>query len=205
MSRGRPGKREAITTAARLVFGRDGYSRSSVDAIAAEAGVSTRTIYNHFDSKEQLFTSVLQASATQVADAFVDKVSTIDGGATDLESNLVGVADALALQASDFPEHFAMVRQINAEAGHFPSAVIDAWMEAGPLRVEREVARHLSELAADGRLVVPDADRAARHFVALVASEMSGRAYRQEPVLTAAVRSGRLHVAVDAFLHGYGR
>lgn len=51
------------------VFARDGYMRASVDAIAAEAGVSTRTIYNHFQDKAQLFQTVIQESATRVAEA----------------------------------------------------------------------------------------------------------------------------------------
>ncbi|MEV5986378.1 helix-turn-helix domain-containing protein [Streptomyces sp. NPDC052051] len=53
--RGMPEKRRSIAQAARAVFGREGYSRASVDANAVEAGVSKRTIYNHFTDKEQLF------------------------------------------------------------------------------------------------------------------------------------------------------
>ena len=41
------------------LFLRDGYARTSVDAIAAEAGVSKRTIYNHYGDKESLFLSVV--------------------------------------------------------------------------------------------------------------------------------------------------
>ena len=59
----RPGARAdkglAIMRAARAVFARDGYSRASIDVIAAAADVSTRTIYNHFASKEQLAVEVL--------------------------------------------------------------------------------------------------------------------------------------------------
>ncbi|MFD2415452.1 TetR family transcriptional regulator [Amycolatopsis pigmentata] len=40
-----------------------------IEVIAAEAEVSTRTIYNHFENKEQLFSTVLTERATQVADA----------------------------------------------------------------------------------------------------------------------------------------
>ena len=50
-----------------------GYTRASIDAIAAAAEVSTRTIYKHFANKEELFATVLEASATEVADAFVER------------------------------------------------------------------------------------------------------------------------------------
>jgi TetR/AcrR family transcriptional regulator, mexJK operon transcriptional repressor len=40
-------KRDAIGRAALTLFASDGYERTSVDAIAAEAGVSKRTVYSH--------------------------------------------------------------------------------------------------------------------------------------------------------------
>ena len=52
-------KHEMIASAALALFSRDGYERTSVDAIAAEAGVSKRTIYNRYGDKENLFLSVL--------------------------------------------------------------------------------------------------------------------------------------------------
>ena len=43
-----------------MLFARDGYERTSVDAIAAEAGVSKRTVYSHYGDKENLFLLVLR-------------------------------------------------------------------------------------------------------------------------------------------------
>src|ERR1700758_4878354 len=53
-------KRAAIARAALTLFASDGYERTSVDAIAAEAGVSKRTVYSHFGDKESLFLSVVR-------------------------------------------------------------------------------------------------------------------------------------------------
>ena len=47
-------KRSAILTAARDLFLADGFDRSSVDAVAARAGVSKRTVYDYFGDKEAL-------------------------------------------------------------------------------------------------------------------------------------------------------
>ena len=67
-------KREAIERAARAVFGRLGYARAPIDQIAAEAGVSTRTLYNHFGDKLGLFSHVLVHGAAEVADAFEQRL-----------------------------------------------------------------------------------------------------------------------------------
>ncbi|MFJ2959216.1 TetR/AcrR family transcriptional regulator [Streptomyces sp. NBC_00669] len=199
---GRAGKRQAITQGARTVFGREGYSRTSIEAIAAEAGVSTRTIYNHFEGKEQLFSDVVHDSAGQVADAFIATVEQQVTG-TDPRTDLLALGRAFVGQRTQFPEHFAMVRQIKAEVQHFPPAVIDAWQQAGPQRVQREVGRRLQQLADGGLLRIPEPARATVHFIALVTSEITIRPYGS-PSLSPAQVQDRVSRGVDAFLHGYG-
>ncbi|MHA6759455.1 TetR/AcrR family transcriptional regulator [Streptacidiphilus sp. PAMC 29251] len=198
----RAAKRVAITEGARTVFGREGYDRTTIEAIAAEAGVSTRTIYNHFGGKEQLFSDVVQASANQVADAFIETVERQLAGA-DPEADLVALGRAFVGQRTQFPEHFAMIRQIKSEVAHFPVAVIDAWQQAGPLRVQREVARRLEQLAEAGLLRFDDPARATVHFIALVSSEITIRAYGRAPLSPAQIADSITH-AVTTFLHGYG-
>ena len=52
-------KREAIIQAAIAEFRSNGFDITSMDKIAATAGVSKRTVYNHFPSKEELFAEIL--------------------------------------------------------------------------------------------------------------------------------------------------
>ncbi|MBV6752281.1 TetR/AcrR family transcriptional regulator [Pseudomonas chlororaphis] len=63
-------KREAIIQAAIEAFRADGFEATSMDKIAAKAGVSKRTVYNHFPSKEELFAEIMHhlwaSSAAQV-------------------------------------------------------------------------------------------------------------------------------------------
>ncbi len=53
-------KREAIVRAAVEEFRASGYEATSMDRIAEVAGVSKRTVYNHFPSKEALFSMILE-------------------------------------------------------------------------------------------------------------------------------------------------
>lgn len=52
-------KREAILQSAIAEFRSSGFEITSMDKIAATAGVSKRTVYNHFPSKEELFAEIL--------------------------------------------------------------------------------------------------------------------------------------------------
>jgi len=52
-------KREAILEGAVKVFTANGFDASSMDRIAEVAGVSKRTVYNHFPSKEMLFQAIV--------------------------------------------------------------------------------------------------------------------------------------------------
>lgn len=198
-----PQKRAAILRAARAVFGRDGYARAGVDAIAGEAGVSTRTLYKHFGGKQQLFAVVLEESAGEVADGFAAHVERGMREATDGEAQLVVLGRAMLQHRADHPEHFAMVRQINVEAPHFPDAVIEAWQDAGPRRVRAMLAAELERLAGEGLLVLPDRDRGVRQFVALVTADVGTRSYEGGSALSDAEATEMVEHGVRTFLYGY--
>lgn len=53
--------RDQILAAAYALLYRDGFARTSMDTIAAGAGVTKRTLYYHFDSKDNLAAAVLEA------------------------------------------------------------------------------------------------------------------------------------------------
>jgi AcrR family transcriptional regulator len=52
--------RADLLKAARKIFVRDGFERAQVDDIAAEAGRTRGAVYTHFESKEDLFLSLLE-------------------------------------------------------------------------------------------------------------------------------------------------
>ena len=55
---GKDTKRRIIDAAYELFY-KDGFARAGVDAIAERAGVTKRTLYQHFDSKDALVAAVL--------------------------------------------------------------------------------------------------------------------------------------------------
>lgn len=197
---GLPDKRRAILAGALKVFARDGYARASIDAIAAGAGVSTRTIYNHFGDKAQLFHALIEESATRVADAQIAIIDRYLHKVTDVEADLTEFAQVWAAPVPDHADHFALVRHINADAGHIPPAAIDAWQQAGPLRVRRALADRMRQLADRGLLRIDDPERAARHFTLLttVTNQSLRGAPRPAQQISETVTTG-----VHAFLYGY--
>jgi AcrR family transcriptional regulator len=62
-------KHDAILDAARAVFSRDGYASSSVDDVAAEAGIAKGTVYLYFKSKEDLYLAALLRDVKAFGDA----------------------------------------------------------------------------------------------------------------------------------------
>ena len=62
--------RKRIVEGAYKLFRRQGYNRVTMDDIAAEAKLTKRTLYHHFDSKDQLLASVLDAQNNLALQAF---------------------------------------------------------------------------------------------------------------------------------------
>ncbi|MFI7611045.1 TetR/AcrR family transcriptional regulator [Nonomuraea terrae] len=198
---GLAGKRQAILNGALTVFARDGYTRASIDAISAEAGVSTRTIYNHFADKTELFLTVIQESATRAADVQIAVIDRHLRKVTDLEADLIDFGRDWVTPRPDSAAHFSLVEQIKAEAGHIPQEAIDAWQETGPRRVRRELAGHLRQLADRGLLRIDDPDRAALHLLLLIAAELPAHQASLSPEeLTETVAAG-----IHTFLYGHLR
>ncbi|WP_457029234.1 TetR/AcrR family transcriptional regulator [Kitasatospora sp. P5_F3] len=167
-------KQIALASAACSVFGREGYARASVDALAAAAGVSTRTLYNHFPGgKADLFRTVVTWTSGEVRDAQLGRLRALldperPPHPDDLARDLTALARAFVGLMTDYPNHFALVRHIHAEADHVPPEVLEAWKDAGPGPVGRALAEAMTGLADAGLIDLHgDAAMAGAHFTAL--------------------------------------
>ncbi|MFI0087087.1 TetR/AcrR family transcriptional regulator [Streptomyces bobili] len=200
----------ALAGAACTVFGREGYARASVDALAAEAAVSTRTLYNHFPGgKAQLFSTVVTWTSSTVKDAQLALLNAVldperPPRPEDLERDLTVLARGFVGLMADYPDHFALVRHIHAEADHVPPEVLQAWREAGPAPVGQAFAQSLEALAEAGLLDVHgDAALAATHFTALISHTLTQQSHYGVRPLPESETERLITGGVAAFLRAY--
>ncbi len=111
-------KRAAIVAAALRAFLEAGYAEASVNRIAAAAGVSIKTLYRHFESKDELFSAVMHAACEG-----------LPGAAGDTQSPAwlaAPPARALPLAGEDYLHHalseeqMALYRVVVRDAHRFP-------------------------------------------------------------------------------------
>ncbi len=58
-----------ILDTARELFGNQGFAATTIDEIAADSALAKGAVYHHFESKEALFTAVMEAVQVQLATA----------------------------------------------------------------------------------------------------------------------------------------
>ncbi len=150
MSRTRDRNREKLLDAGFQLFFREGYGRVSMDMIAAQAGMTKRTLYNHFDSKDQLLAAVLESQNRRSLARFQGWAESADGTIAGFLDQYFAKASAwangkrwrgsgftrLSLELADLPGHPAR----RTAARH--KAELEKWMEAEfRARASREPAR----------------------------------------------------------------
>lgn len=114
-------KRGEILAGARRVFLRDGFAAASTDDISREAGVSKRTVYAYYPSKEDLFAEVLRTLTvenprTMVLDAIRGMEPT---SREELRSVLLELARRF-VETMMKAEYLAFLRTLIADTHRFP-------------------------------------------------------------------------------------
>ena len=197
--RGRPvslAKRRAILEAGIAEFGTSGYRDASMDAIAARAGVSKRTLYNHFPSKAILFRALVADLKKKITLS-----STIEYRRdVPLRQQLRQFAQESIKLMRD-PDNLRFSRAVVAEHMLSPAlveaALGDYWKDEYGFAAWVDAARR------DGRLKVKDAVRASHIFASIVRGvifwpALLGRHHFESRNLNAAINE-----AVDMFLAFY--
>lgn len=191
-------KRAAILDAAVAEFRVAGYDATSMDRIAASAGVSKRTVYNHFPSKDALFLQILGAMMSRGSDA-LDLPYRADAP---VREQLLELARRKLRLLHD-PD-FADLARIAITAGlHHPGLARDMIDSLG--QREAGFAAWIRAAAADGRLKAPDPAFAAQQLESL----LKGFAFwpqlaMGQPPLSASQEAAVATAAVEMFLAYYG-
>ena len=199
--------RAAVVEAARALFLRKGYASTTMEEIAAAAGLTKRTLYNNYPDKEALFTQIVTetmayagAFARGLHDEFTAEVT-----AKNLRVTLDDLARRLALGIMR-PEVIALRRLLIGEAREFPRFGA-TYFERAPGQVLEALASGFKRWGQRGLLRVADkadARFAAAHFAYLVVGEpldramLVGKVPSREHVIDCA-REG-----VETFLARYG-
>jgi TetR/AcrR family transcriptional regulator, mexJK operon transcriptional repressor len=193
-------KRQAIAAAALTLFARDGYARTSVDAIAAEAGVSKRTVYSHYGDKENLFLQVMQETFLGMRDHFAEVFWRTMSDVTDVEKSLVNGLREVVAEVSHTPERAILLRLMMSELPHFPS-LLDMWRGRA---VQPILAELVTRLTASGLLSTDDPGLAADHLSALTLGQINNRSLMGTIPLTDAQIDQIITSGVHVFLCAYG-
>ena len=191
-------KHKAIAQAALTLFASDGYERTSVDAIAAEAGVSKRTVYSHYGDKEKLFLSVVRNTYEGMVARIAEIVEHTPWD-RDVRSALTSCVTEITASIARAPERATLVRLLIAEAPHFPSLIELMHTRA----ITTLVAAPLARLSRAGRLAAPDATQAAEHLAALTFDQVSSRSLMGTLSLSEDETSRLIAGGVRAFLCAY--
>jgi AcrR family transcriptional regulator len=88
----RDATRAAILTSAEDVFAEHGPQRARMEQIAARAGVSVGTLYNHFADRAALLSAIYSARRSAYVKAVRDEVRDVEGN---LETRLTALAEAI--------------------------------------------------------------------------------------------------------------
>jgi TetR/AcrR family transcriptional regulator, mexJK operon transcriptional repressor len=147
-------RRLRLFDAAEAVFQSHGYAASSIDEISRVAGMSKKTIYRWFASKEALFLGLLQHSATEI----LENCPTVEEGC----SPAVALENFLrhAAHSALSPRIVGLLRLMISEARHWPDVAQSfhrKMVERCQLVIMRLLAQN-PELLAQNRRVVGGED-----------------------------------------------
>jgi TetR/AcrR family transcriptional regulator of autoinduction and epiphytic fitness len=190
-------KRASILDAAVAEFRQAGYETTSMDRIAARAGVSKRTVYNHFPSEEALFAQILE----RLWDNSVDGLDLAYRSDRPLRPQLLELVQQKLRLLND-GNFVDLARVAIAAAIHSPERAQDMVARMGDR--EEGLTTWIRAATADGRLKTDDPLFAAMQLQGLV----KGFAFwpqvtLDQPPLTAARQKQVAESAVEMFLAYY--
>lgn len=191
-------KRSAILDAAQACFLEHGFANTSMDLVAATAGVSKATIYAHFQSKDELFGAIIQRRCDDQAEGLgalsVDDNLDARAALTEIGRKLLG----LLVQ----PNVLGIYRMVISETPRSPD-LARIYFQAGPLRGKERLVEIVTALARRGQLSVPDPWQAVDQFIGMLRGEVFSRALLDLPPSDRTDIERTVAGAVEVMLRAY--
>jgi AcrR family transcriptional regulator len=159
-----PARREQILDVSVQVFARNGFHSTSMNDVADAAGVTKPVLYQHFNSKQDLYLALLEEAGNRLRNAVAKAVSVAANGKEQTELGFKAyfrwVADdhdafllLFGSRASRDEESTTTIRRITAETAHAIAPLIAADIDdehrrrlaQGLVGLAEGVSRHLVE------------------------------------------------------------
>ncbi|SFS17719.1 transcriptional regulator, TetR family [Dyella sp. OK004] len=160
-------KRAAILEAAKALFIRNAFAGTSMDAVAAEAGVSKLTVYSHFGDKDNLFREVIRA---RIQDLLPEDTYHYEPQAN-ISDVLMNIAMIHAHIDCD-PQNVGTFRAILSDCRQGNPRYGKLLWEEGPTRTHRLLERLLQQAVDHGQLEIENVPQASIQFFALIKGDL---------------------------------
>lgn len=160
-------RRERLIAAAEHVFVELGYGAASMDGIARRAGMSKKTIYQVFETKQDLFAAVIDSRRAELA-------AIIDGEGSDASCRPEEVLGRFLRRIARFvlaPRQAALYRLAIAEAQRAPE-LANAFCREGSTKACSALTQWLASQHERGVLDVPDSESAAKMLFYMAIAEL---------------------------------
>jgi TetR/AcrR family transcriptional regulator, mexJK operon transcriptional repressor len=200
---GRPSRADALQLRQRILqvatqlFLAEGYGSTSIEAVAARAGISKRTLYHRFDDKAALFAAAVHEITAQIRPpAGVPLLEGTNG--RDILRRLAG----LILRAALAPQALALHRLVNAESARFPELVRAVHGDGSTREAAALVSGVLARELRDSKLSAENRAFAAEQFIFMLVTVPQRRAMGFGEPMSAAELTLWVDRTVDLFLNG---
>ncbi|WP_433061838.1 TetR/AcrR family transcriptional regulator [Dactylosporangium sp. CS-033363] len=134
----------SILAAAARAFGVAGFAATSMEDIAAEAGVTKLIIYRHFESKQQLYERVLDETRERLAQALQFRARTPN---PDMIGQLLAAARAEPAAFTLLFRHAAREPQFASYAAGFRDRALAAALRGLPDAIPEDLRRWTAALS----------------------------------------------------------